>query len=227
MKIAFNTENFALLNTFIRIHRDAGIQVIVSKIESVLFETIENGDADAYVLSNSSIFTKKAIDFIKKFNPYIPIVLLISNETEWNIPPNVDIVLFENASNTELLSKVMYYNICIFKKNFETLHKLTAKMHEKIEFGNCIYDPTRRILYHKDKEVKKLSQKEGGILEILAINFGQVVKKEVILEKVWRKTDYIVGRSQDVYITHLRNMFKENKINLKIKNISGIGLILE
>ena len=134
----------------------------------------------------------------------------------------------------------------MYKKNFETLHKLTAKMHDRIEFDNCTYDPTRRILYHKVrvpqseedkakhkepeyeiKEVEKLSAKKGGILEILAINYGEVVKKEVILEKVWRKTDYFVGRSLDVYITMLRNTFKDNHIKLNIKNISGVGLILE
>jgi DNA-binding response OmpR family regulator len=107
------------------------------------------------------------------------------------------------------------------------MQRLTAKMNDKIEFGQCIYDPTRRMLSHNGVDIKKLSAKEGGILEILAINFGQVVKKEVILEKVWRKTDYFAGRSMDVYITYLRNTLKENEINLTITNISGVGLILE
>jgi DNA-binding response OmpR family regulator len=69
--------------------------------------------------------------------------------------------------------------------------------------------------------------KAGGIIELLAINYGQVVKKEVILEKVWRKSDYFAGRSMDVYVTNLRNTLRNNKIKLSIKNISGIGLILE
>ena len=77
------------------------------------------------------------------------------------------------------------------------------------------------------KEIKKFSIKEGGILEILASNYGNVVKKEIILEKLWRKNDYFAGRSMDVYISYLRKTFKDNKIKLSIKNIAGIGLILE
>jgi len=228
MKIAFNTENVSLLNTFIRTHKDNDIQVINSKVETVFFETIENGDVDAYVISSSCLFGKKAVDFIKKSNPYIPIVFLLADylSTTDNIPNIVDIII-PKISNEETLSKMIYYNINMYKKNFETLHKLTAKMHDKIEFGNCTYDPTRRILYYNDKEIEKLSAKKGGILEILALNFGEVVKKEVILEKVWRKADYFNGRSMDVFVTHLRNTFKNNEIKFTIKNISGIGLILE
>jgi DNA-binding response OmpR family regulator len=100
-------------------------------------------------------------------------------------------------------------------------------MSDVIEFNNCKYDPTRRTLFYKGKEVKKLSAKEGGIVEILASNFGEVVKKEIILEKVWHKSDYFSGRSMDVYVTHLRNLLKESDIDVNIKNISGVGLILE
>jgi DNA-binding response OmpR family regulator len=90
-----------------------------------------------------------------------------------------------------------------------------------------VYDPTQRFLYYKDKEIKRLSIKEGGILEILASNYGKIVNKDVILEKVWHATDYFKRRSCDVYVTYLRNTLKANKIKLTIKNISGIGLILE
>jgi len=232
MKIVFNTENMSLLNAFIKTHKENDVQIIVGKIESVLFENIENGDAEAYIISSSCTFAKKAISFIKKFNPHIPILLLIENildySEEWKTDINVDIIMSETCESDIILSKMIYFNINTYIKNFETLHKLTAKTHDKIEFGNCIYDPTRRILYYKDKEIKELSPKEGGILEILALNFEKIVKKEVILEKVWRKpNDYFAGRSMDVYITHLRNTLKNNKIKLTIKNISSIGLILE
>jgi len=226
MKVAFNTDNIPLLNAFIKMHKENDVQIIIGKVESVLFETIENNEADAYIISSNSVYAKKAIDFIKKSNPHIPIIFLMDG-SEVQIPKQVDIVMLGNTLAFDILSEMILYNIDTYKKNFEILHKLTAKMHEKIEFGNCTYDPTRRILYYKEKEIEKLSAKKGGILEILALNFGEVVKKEVILEKVWRKIDYFNGRSMDVYVTHLRNTFKNNHIKLNIKNISGIGLILE
>jgi len=225
MKIVFNTDNIPLLNAFIKT-KENDTQVINGKAESVLFETIENDNVDAYVISANSIYAQKAIDYIKKTSPYIPVVFL-TDSSEIKIPKQVDVVMNGNSLEFDVLSNMIMHNINMYKKNFETLNKLTAKMHDKIEFDNCVYDPTRRILYHNGEEVERLSIKKGGVLEILAINFGEVVKKEVILEKVWKKIDYFNSRSQDVYVTNLRKTFRSNNINLTIKNVSGIGLILE
>lgn len=227
MKIVVNTENVDLYNTFSRLGKDLNYQIINAKVESVLFDTIEKNNVDAYVLSIFTPFFKRAVEFIKKNNSYIPITAIIphGNITP-DIPVDMYIVHVQNES-FDVLANSIFYNINTYIKSFATLKKLTAKIHDKIEFAMCVYDPTRRLLYHKGKEIKRLSAKEGGILEVLASNYGQVVKKEVILEKVWRKTDYFTGRSCDVYITYLRNTLKNNKIKLTIKNISGIGLILE
>lgn len=225
MKIVVSTGNIEFYNTFLRVKNDVDQQIINAKAESVLFDNIEKSDADAYVLSTSTPCFKKAVEFIKKTSPYVPIIGLISNESISSEIP-VDIYMIQTELNDALITLIMH-NINSYIKTFATLKRLTTKMRDKIEFAYCVYDPVRRILYHKNKEVKKLSQKEGGILEILAANYGKVVKKEVILEKVWHKSDYFVGRSMDVYITYLRNTLRTNKIKLTIKNISGIGLILE
>lgn len=228
MKIAVNTCINELLNEFIKGSRKESHEIIPTKTENVLFEHIERDDVDAYVISDNNQYFKKAIDFIRKANPYTPIVVLTSEKDNGiAVPTSADIVMsIGSQPYTQLVGNV-FFNIERYVKTFATLKKLTAKIHEKIEFATCMYDPTRRLLYHKGKEVKKLGAKEGGILEILAANYKEVVKKEVILEKVWRKTDYFAGRSMDVYTTHLRNTFRDNKIKLTITNISGIGFILE
>jgi len=225
MKIVLNTENGDLYNAFCKIAKDNGHEIINAKLEGPLFDEIEKSDGDAYIISSTSYFFQKAIDFIKKANPYIPIVAIIaSNSIGLMANANIYMTISEPF---DIFANLVMHNITNYSKTFATLQKLTAKIHDKIEFANCTYDPTRRLLYYKRKEIKKLSPKEGSILEVLAINYGEIVKKEVILEKVWRKTDFFAGRSMDVYITYLRNTFKNNKIKLTIKNISGIGLILE
>jgi len=228
MKIVINTEETELFNEFIKV-AGSDYQFINGKIENVLFNIIEENNVDAYIISES-VYAQKAIDFIKKSNPYIP-VLYLRNTTPFKIvvlPKNADIYIDNYIATTKsTFINLILTNIESYIKTFSTLKKLTSKPKNKIEFGPCVYDPTRRLLYHKGKEIKRLSAKEGGILELLALNYKEVVKKEIILEKVWRKTDYFAGRSMDVYITYLRNTFKNNKIKLTIKNISGVGLILE
>lgn len=228
MKIVINTEDSELYANFLSYAKENEIEVITAKSEVILFDTINKNQGDAYVISDSFPFAIKAIDNIKKMNPFVPIVFIRNEETKKISPKNADIVIYMpvKVSYDNFIVSIMH-NINMYIRNFNVVHKLTCKIKEKISFGECVYDPTRRILYHRNKEVKRLSIKEGGIVEILAVNFGQVVKKEIILEKVWRKSDYFAGRSMDVYITYIRNIFKEHNINLSIKNISGIGLILE
>jgi len=226
MKIAINTENYDVINAFIKNAKDHGNSIAVSKAESVLFNHIELGDIDAFILSNSN-YIQKAVDFIKKSNPYTPVVIISKGKEQTTINSSDFVILFNDELDLDHFTKTTLQNIYTYSKNFETLQKLTTKMADIVEFGQCKYDPTRRLLYYKGKEVKKLSTKEGGVLEILAQHFGNVVKKEIILQKVWHKTDYFVGRSLDVYTTHLRNTLKDAKIKMSIKNISNIGLILE
>lgn len=225
MKIVINTENIDLYNAFSRYCKNTAHQVINAKVEAILFENIEKGDVGAFVLSGETYYFKKAVEFIKRNYPYIPVIAITRPEVLLMLE-DVDVYMMITTPY-ELLVEAIRSNIDAYTKTFLKLQKLTAKMGEAVEFGSCSYDPTRRILLHKGKEVAKLSAKAGGILELLATNYGQVVKKEIILEKVWRKSDYFAGRSMDVYITNLRNTLKINKIKLSIKNISGIGLILE
>lgn len=231
MKIALNTSNNDFYNIFFLTAKEQGIEIINAKNENLLFEVIDSNEIDAFVISNDSPYYKRAADFIKKHHPYTPLIGLSVNKLSYNVLVDFYMVFptVWDKHKTEFieLSKTIIFNVQTYVRTFDTLQRLTAKMQDKIEFAQCVYDPTRRILYHKGKEVKKLSSKEGGILELLASNYGQVVKKEIILEKVWRKNDYFAGRSMDVYITYLRNTLRNNNIKLNIKNISGIGLILE
>ena len=240
MKIVLNTPNSDLLNYFIRASKapnilpsdfeDKNIDLVFSRVESGIFDNISDPAVDAYILHVPTSYSQKAVDFIKKKHPYIPVVLFGPVENLAEIS-GADIYLpyynheVQEALNT--LFKLMIWNIANYLRNFAKLRKLTTKMSSVIEFGQCKYDPTRRTLFYKEKEVKKLSAKEGGILEVLSSNFGEVVKKEIILEKVWHKSDYFSGRSMDVYVTHLRRLLRDSNIDMNIKNISGVGLILE
>jgi hypothetical protein len=225
MKIVLNTQSPAILDDFIQISKRDTVEIINAKIEKMLFDSITVGDVDAFVLDDTTNYYKKAIDFIKKKHPYIPVVIIIDiNKNEK--PNNADIYI-PYISQHVVLYSMIYKNVLSYQNNFKALQRLTMRIKETIEFGDCVYDPNKRTLYHKGKEISKFSVKSGGIIEMLAANYGTLVKKEIILEKVWLKSDYFSSRSMDVYVTNIRKVFKENKINMKIKNISKAGLILE
>lgn len=77
----------------------------------------------------------------------------------------------------------------------------------------------------QDKEIISITKKEAALLEYLAKNMNQPVKREDMLVKIWKDDSYFAGRSMDVYITKLRKYLKEDP-NIEIQNVHGVGFKL-
>ena len=75
------------------------------------------------------------------------------------------------------------------------------------------------------KETISITKKEAALLEYLAKNMNQPVKREDMLVKIWKDDSYFAGRSMDVYITKLRKYLKEDT-NIEIQNVHGVGFKL-
>ena len=95
---------------------------------------------------------------------------------------------------------------------------------EIVHFGASSFDTQN--LHYKNQTIEcSLTQMEAQLLTILIKNKNQLVKREVILEKIWGENDYFKGRSLDVFITRLRKYLKEDD-KLEIKNHHGVGFCL-
>jgi len=221
MKIAVCSDSFDFIQTFDN-EKYKNIEIVNCKVETILFKHIEDDDIDAYIFSNQVYYIQKAINMLKGLNPFIPVLVINILDKEIQ---NAD--LYMSFQNTSECIKCMYKNLINYKQNFDKLVKLSVKSKELVNFKQCKYNPVNRLLTYKNEEIKRLSIKEGALIEILGTNFNNLVKRDTILEKIWRQTDYFASRSLDVYITGLRKMFREYDINLVINNISGAGLILE
>jgi DNA-binding winged helix-turn-helix (wHTH) protein len=224
MKIVLSTQNIDLINVFIKMAKPLGVEVINAKVDSILKNCITDNEVSVFILGEDTFNLSKFCSLIKKENENTPI-LVFGHKNEI---PYADFFCFVNDSiSIENVTKMLFQNSVNLDKKLNKLQKLTAKVGDVVAFKQWSYDPTKRVLCHKDKELDKLSVKAGGLLEMLASNYGEVVKREMILEKVWKKTDYFAGRSLDVFTTHLRKMFEKHGVKMDIRNVSKVGLILQ
>ena len=67
-----------------------------------------------------------------------------------------------------------------------------------------------------------MTQKEGDLLRYFSAHRNELVKRGDILEELWGRNDYFLGRSLDVFISRLRKYLTSDS-NLKIENIHGVG----
>ena len=85
-------------------------------------------------------------------------------------------------------------------------------------------DTLKRRVWRGGEEVG-LTQREYTLLEALAMNEGQVLSREAILERVWLSED-VFSNTVDVYVKNLRKKVdRDNELRL-IHSVYGVGYVL-
>jgi two-component system, OmpR family, response regulator VicR len=90
--------------------------------------------------------------------------------------------------------------------------------------GEYRFNPANLTL-ERNGDTKRLTQRESDLLLMLIQQRGQVVKRSVILEKLWGQDDYFLGRSLDVFISRLRRYLGADP-GIKLETVHGVGFQL-
>lgn len=77
-------------------------------------------------------------------------------------------------------------------------------------------------------KAQTLSVREVQVLQLLAENRNETVRREVILSRYWgtEDKDYFASRSLDVFVNKLRKLL-EDEPRVNIKTVRGVGLMLQ
>ena len=91
--------------------------------------------------------------------------------------------------------------------------------------GKFLFDMKHQHLQFGD-EVIRLTDKECRILELLNSNFGELISRETLMQKIWINDGVITGRSLDMFVSKLRKKLSSDP-GLRITNVHGKGYKLE
>lgn len=102
---------------------------------------------------------------------------------------------------------------------------MQASVPELAALGNFLFDvKEQRLLL--GNEIISLTDKECKILELLSRNFGELIPRETLIQKVWIDEGVITGRSLDMFVSKLRKKLSGDP-ELSITNVHGKGYKLE
>jgi DNA-binding response OmpR family regulator len=101
---------------------------------------------------------------------------------------------------------------------------VSVSINDQYKVGKYNFD-YRNLILTLDTEERNLTQKEADLLKMLLDHKNNVVKRSVILEKLWGEDDYFLGRSMDVFISRLRKYLSGDP-KIKLDNIHGVGFKL-
>ena len=97
-----------------------------------------------------------------------------------------------------------------------------------IKLGKYILDANHATLKNQeDNSEKMLTAREAKILELLAVNKNEVVRREAVLSRFWdvEDKDYFASRSLDVFIKKIRTAI-EDEPSVELRTIRGVGFKL-
>jgi DNA-binding response OmpR family regulator len=109
----------------------------------------------------------------------------------------------------------------------EELDSASSLVKEKIQFTNLTLDLTRREVILDDHPLA-LKPKEFDLLLFLARHHGQVLSRDLILERVWGWEFSGGSRTVDVHVRWLREKIEEDAANpTRIVTVRGAGYRFE
>jgi len=103
-----------------------------------------------------------------------------------------------------------------------TQHRDSLENFSKIKIASYTLDTENYQLLRKGK-VQKITEKEVALITYFFQNKNQLLKREQILNTIWKNNDFFSGRSMDVFISRIRKHFKEDP-SISIESTRGIGL---
>jgi len=155
-----------------------------------------------------------------KINPEIPVVFLTARKMKEDklkgLKLGADDYIVKPFEADELVLRL--HNI--IKRT--SVKKTDRKIEKTIKIGVYDFD-THRLELKLNSTVQRVTEKEGELILFLVANKNQLLKREEILNAVWKNDDFFSGRSMDVFISRLRKYFKED-VRISIESIRSIGL---
>ncbi|HMG91568.1 MAG TPA: winged helix-turn-helix domain-containing protein, partial [Chryseolinea sp.] len=104
-------------------------------------------------------------------------------------------------------------------------HQDHAVIHESVPelpaLGKFLFDVKDQRLV-LGSEVLSLTDKECRILKLLNNNFGELIPRETLMQKIWLNEGVITGRSLDMFVSKLRKKLSGDP-ELRITNVHGKG----
>lgn len=144
----------------------------------------------------------------------VPIIFLTAKDTEDDLLQGFSVGADDYISKPFSLQEVLARVKAVLRRSAKEENS------EKSEAEELQLISARKVVCIGGAEIP-LSKKEFGILQMLTQNPGHIFSREEILTEVWQNESYVLDRTVDVHIAHVRK--KLGEMGNRIVNRQGHG----
>jgi DNA-binding response OmpR family regulator len=151
---------------------------------------------------------------LRKKYPQLPIIILTARDTSLDVihgfQLGADDYIAKPFNMEELLARV------------KARLRSTNHEDEKLTVGDLELDPKNFEVKRGDKTIP-LTPQEYKLLQYLMINKGQVLTRDMILNRIWPNSPDVETRVVDVYVGYLRKKIDQDFSQKLIHSVRGFG----
>lgn len=166
------------------------------------------------MLPNKDGFT--IADEIREIDSVVPIIFLTAKSEVKDVVNG-----FKIGGNDYIRKPFSMEELIVRIENVLKLNHAPEVLSDECAMGSYVFN-TRRQQLVGGGEDRKLSYRESELLKLLYENRDKIVERRDILNLLWGSDSFFNSRNLDVYITKLRNYFKQDP-SIEIITIKGIG----
>lgn len=144
----------------------------------------------------------------------VPIIFLTAKDTEDDLLQGFSVGADDYISKPFSLQEVLARVKAVLRRSAKEEYSAKSDS-EELQLISA-----RKVVCVGGAEIP-LSKKEFGILQMLAQNPGRIFSREEILTEVWQNESYVLDRTVDVHIAHVRK--KLGEMGNRIVNRQGHG----
>jgi two-component system response regulator MprA len=95
----------------------------------------------------------------------------------------------------------------------------------RLQLADLVLDPAARRVSRGDRDIQ-LTKTEFDLLELLMLNAGIVLSRDLIFDRIWGITFETSSNSLDVYIGYLRRKTEVDDQSRLIHTVWGVGYVM-
>jgi DNA-binding response OmpR family regulator len=93
------------------------------------------------------------------------------------------------------------------------------------QIGSYYFDSQQFTLTFQGEQ-QLLTEMESDLLKLLCDSKNQLVQREMVLQKMWGRNDFLARKSMDVFISRLRKYLSKDP-HVQIVNVHSSGFVLQ
>lgn len=156
---------------------------------------------------------------IRDIDKQIPIVFLTAKSKIDDIKKGFDLGAHDYIKKPFSIEELIIRINAILRKEKDTT--VQDQNTNVFNIGKYLFKIDRQTLTI-GQQTQNLTSREAELLKLLVENKNAVLKREIVLKRIWGDDSFFNGRSMDVFITKLRKHLSGDS-NIEIINIRGKG----